>query len=66
MEKFHQIEGWGKLRVNSLRSLWRDESGASALEYGLIGALIAIVIVGTLRNIQVKITSVLSIVSSAM
>ncbi len=52
--------------MNSLRSLWRDESGASALEYGLIGALIAIVIVGALRNIQVKITSVLNIVSSAM
>jgi len=45
--------------VNFLRSLWRDETGASSLEYGLVGSLIALVIVGALRNIQVKITSVL-------
>ena len=38
--------------MNLLRSLWRDESGVQALETGLIAALIAIVIVGTLRNIQ--------------
>jgi len=36
------------------------------LETGLLAALIAIVIVGTLRNIQLAITSTLNIVSSAM
>jgi Flp pilus assembly pilin Flp len=46
--------------------LWRDESGVQALETGLLAALIAIVIVGTLRNIQLAITSTLNIVSSAM
>jgi len=46
--------------------LWRDESGVQALETGLVGALIAVVIVGTLRNIQLAITSTLNIVSSAM
>ncbi|MGA2088040.1 MAG: Flp family type IVb pilin [Stellaceae bacterium] len=52
--------------MNLLRSLWRDESGVQALETGLLAALIAIVIVGTLRNIQLAITSTLNIVSSAM
>jgi Flp pilus assembly pilin Flp len=56
----------GKFRVNLLRSLWRDESGVQALETGLVAALITIVIVGTLRNIQLAITSTLNIISSAM
>jgi pilus assembly protein Flp/PilA len=49
-----------------LKNLASDETGATALEYGLIASLIAIVIVGTLRSIQVKITSVLNIISSAL
>jgi Flp pilus assembly pilin Flp len=65
MEKFHRIDGWG-FHLNLLRSLWRDETGVQSIEYGLVGALIAIVIVGVLRNVQLAITSTLNIVSSAM
>ncbi|MGO9786919.1 MAG: Flp family type IVb pilin [Stellaceae bacterium] len=46
--------------------MWRDEEGAQAIEYALVGALIAIIIVGALRNIQLAITSTLNIISSAM
>lgn len=28
------------------KSLWQDESGATAIEYGLLAALIAVVIIG--------------------
>ena len=28
------------------RKLWRDRSGATAIEYGLLAALIAVVIIG--------------------
>ncbi len=52
--------------MNLLRTLWRDETGVQALEYGLVAALIAIVIVGLLRNVQLAITSTLNIISSAM
>ena len=40
----------------------RDESGATAIEYGLIAALIAVVIIGALQsigsNLSTKFTSV--------
>ena len=40
----------------------RDESGATAIEYGLIAALIAVVIIGTLRligcNLDARLTDV--------
>ncbi len=40
----------------------RDESGATAIEYGLIAALIAVVIIGTLTavgtNLSTKFNSV--------
>jgi pilus assembly protein Flp/PilA len=40
----------------------RDEAGATAIEYGLIAALIAVVIIGTLTaigtNLSTKFTSV--------
>jgi pilus assembly protein Flp/PilA len=56
----------GGVRVNLLRSLWRDETGVQALETGLIAALIAIVVVGAVRNIQLGITSTLNIISTAL
>lgn len=35
----------------ALQRFWRDESGASAVEYGLLTALIAAVIVGTVSTL---------------
>jgi len=49
-----------------LRGLWGDETGVSALEYGLVSSLVAIVIVGALNSLQLKLKSVLNIVSSAL
>ena len=37
--------------VATLRNLIADESGATAIEYGLIAALIAVVLIGTLDSI---------------
>lgn len=34
-----------------LSSFWRDEDGATAIEYGLIAGLIAVVIIGVLSSI---------------
>ena len=31
--------------------LWRDESGATAIEYGLLAALIAVVIIGAVASL---------------
>ena len=35
----------------------RDESGATAIEYGLIAALIAVVIIGALRTIGTSLNT---------
>jgi Flp pilus assembly protein, pilin Flp len=41
----------------------RDESGATAIEYGLIAALIAVVIISTLQLIGTNLSTVLTKVS---
>ena len=45
-----------------INRLIADESGATAIEYGLIAALIAVVVIGTLQtlggNLKTKFTSV--------
>ena len=37
--------------LNFGKALWQDESGATAIEYGLIAALIAVVIIGTVVSL---------------
>jgi len=44
----------------------RDESGATAIEYGLIAALIAVVIIGALQAIGTSLKATLQNVSSAL
>lgn len=37
--------------LNFGKSLWNDESGATAIEYGLLAALIAVVIIGAVGTL---------------
>ena len=37
--------------IQTVRHLLKDESGATAIEYGLIAALIAVVIIGVLTTL---------------
>lgn len=34
------------MKLFDFKNLWKDESGATAIEYGLLAALIAVVIIG--------------------
>ena len=43
-----------------------DESGATAIEYGLIAALIAIVLIAAMSSLQDKISGTFSKVGTAM
>lgn len=52
------------LRV--LHSFCRDESGATAIEYGLIAALIAVVIIAALAAIGTSLASLFNLVASAL
>jgi pilus assembly protein Flp/PilA len=53
------------LSSSSLRVL-RDRSGATAIEYGLIAALIAVAAVATMTSVGTNLTSVFSSVASSL
>ena len=44
----------------------RDESGATAIEYGLIAALIAVVIIGAVASVGTALTTTFSNVGTAV
>jgi pilus assembly protein Flp/PilA len=44
----------------------RDESGATAIEYGLIAALVAVVIITALTTLGTKLTSTFDYVSGKL
>ncbi len=46
--------------------LMRDESGATAIEYGLIAALISVVIIGALTLVGNDLTGVFNNVANAL
>jgi pilus assembly protein Flp/PilA len=55
-----------RLSLSIVRRLSRDQRGATALEYGLIVALIALALVGTLTAIGVRIEAVLTRLATAL
>jgi pilus assembly protein Flp/PilA len=38
-------------KLINFKKLWKDESGATAIEYGLLAALIAVVIIGAVATL---------------
>ncbi len=46
--------------ITSIKRLLREESGATAIEYGLIAALIAVVIIGAVTLVGTNLTSTFS------
>jgi pilus assembly protein Flp/PilA len=57
------------MTVRTFRSairLWKDESGASALEYGLIVALIGLVVAGGATTLGTNIDTFLSNIASTV
>lgn len=51
---------------NFIKTFANDESGATAIEYGLIAALIAVAIVGTLAAIGPKLKNAFGQVNDAL
>jgi pilus assembly protein Flp/PilA len=52
--------------MHLLRKLWRDEAGATAIEYGLIAALIAVAIIGVLSTLGGNLRDVFSEVADQL
>jgi pilus assembly protein Flp/PilA len=46
--------------------LLRDESGATAIEYGLIAALISVVIIGAVTMVGSKLSGVFNSIATAL
>lgn len=44
----------------------RDESGATAIEYGLIAALIAVVVIGAVTTVGTKLSSTFNTVAGSV
>jgi pilus assembly protein Flp/PilA len=52
--------------MSILKRLLRDESGATAIEYGLIAAGISVAIIATVQGLGTKLTSTFTSVSGAL
>ena len=50
--------------MNVLKRFAKDESGATAIEYGLIAALIAVVCIGTFSAIGTKLNTKFTAISN--
>ena len=49
-----------------IQNFLRDDSGATAIEYGLIAALIAVVIIGAVTVVGTKLSTTFTTVSSSI
>ena len=52
--------------VKTVNSFLSDQSGATAIEYALLGSLIAVAIIGALTTLGTKLSSTFSEVGSSL
>ena len=54
------------MTIIPLRKIWADDAGATAIEYGLIAALIAIAAITALDNLGDELSTTFSTVDSKL
>jgi pilus assembly protein Flp/PilA len=52
--------------MNFIKNFMREEDGVTAIEYGLIAALIAVVIIGSVTLLGTKISAAFGTISTAI
>ena len=52
--------------TNFFAALLKDESGATAIEYGLIAALISVVIIGAVTTIGTKLNGTFLLIGNSL
>ena len=52
--------------MRTLTTLLKDDSGATAIEYGLIAALIAVVVITTVRTVGTNLKTTFTSVATAL
>lgn len=55
-----------KIMLKMLKQFVRDEEGVTAIEYGLIAALIAVVIIASVRVVGTNLRDVFTAISTAL
>ncbi|QRQ86757.1 Flp family type IVb pilin [Cupriavidus oxalaticus] len=55
-----------KTLTQSMLNFVRDEDGVTAIEYGLIASLIAVVIIATVTTVGTNLTSIFSYIASKL
>ena len=58
------LEGTGKMRV--LKGLPGDESGATAIEYGLLAALISVFLVAAFNRLGLNLATIFETIAAAL
>jgi len=51
---------------NNLRAFIKDERGVTAMEYGLIAALVAVVIIGSVTTLGTSLTATFAKINAAL
>ena len=52
--------------LNTIRNFWNDETGATAIEYGLIAGLVSVAAIGALSAMGTSLTKIFGIVSTQL
>jgi len=52
--------------MNNIRKFWKNEKGATAIEYGLIAGLIAVVIILAVTTVGTDLKAKFDAISSAL
>lgn len=55
-----------KKLLNQWRALTQDESGAAAVEYGLLAGLIAVVIVGSVKLLGTNLNTIFTSIAGSI
>jgi pilus assembly protein Flp/PilA len=62
----HPAQSHGNAHMNLIKLFLRDEGAATAIEYGLIAALIAVVIITALTTVGTKLKATFTSVSGSL
>ena len=54
------------MRIDILKKIRKDESGATAIEYGLIAALVSVAAIGALGAMGTSLNTMFTTVSNAL
>jgi pilus assembly protein Flp/PilA len=54
------------MKLNTLTKIFKDESGATAIEYGLIAALVSVAAITALQALGVSLDNMFTTVSDAL